>query len=233
MENFPSHIYIAIGAVIAALIAGVFSYLGLITSKETKISEFRQLWINALRKDISSYVSSMRSLLIFEDHMINKVDKKKKRKKNTKIDPTEVLIKQACLHDEALKSYYSICLRINRNENKEEAKEINNSFITPLEGSLNLFQSELRTEQSDQINRLLEAVIENGERLLKHEWDRVREGEKAYNLAKLAHIIFGCVITFSIFFFIAYGSQLMKNKLHSSTSIATENYKPCPYAKDN
>ena len=38
----------AIGAIAAALIAGLISLLGLIISKEQKVSDFRQAWIDAL-----------------------------------------------------------------------------------------------------------------------------------------------------------------------------------------
>lgn len=39
----------AVGAVVAALIAGTLAFAGLIISKENKTSEFRQAWIDALR----------------------------------------------------------------------------------------------------------------------------------------------------------------------------------------
>jgi len=40
-------------ATTAAILAAVASFLGLMISKESKISEFRQKWIDELRKDIS------------------------------------------------------------------------------------------------------------------------------------------------------------------------------------
>ena len=46
----------AIGLIIAAIIAGVVSFLSLIISKEQSISDFRQQWIDALRKDIAIIV---------------------------------------------------------------------------------------------------------------------------------------------------------------------------------
>jgi hypothetical protein len=48
---------IAVGAVSAALIAGLVSLLGLIVSKEQKVSEFRQAWIDALRSELSSLIA--------------------------------------------------------------------------------------------------------------------------------------------------------------------------------
>ena len=40
-------------ATTAAILAAIASFLGLMISKESKISEFRQKWIDELRKDIS------------------------------------------------------------------------------------------------------------------------------------------------------------------------------------
>ena len=51
MLNLPD---VAIGTMIAAFIAGLVSLLSLIISKEQKVSEFRQAWIDALRAEISS-----------------------------------------------------------------------------------------------------------------------------------------------------------------------------------
>jgi len=44
---------IVFGTVLAALIAGVFSYFNLVNSKEQKVSEFRQAWNNSLRSGLS------------------------------------------------------------------------------------------------------------------------------------------------------------------------------------
>jgi hypothetical protein len=52
----------AIGAVVAALIAGTVSLLGLIISKEQKTSEFRQAWIDALRCDLSAFLTQINAI---------------------------------------------------------------------------------------------------------------------------------------------------------------------------
>ena len=49
----------AVSTLTVAFIAGGFSLLGLIISKEQKISDFRQSWIDALRDDIALYVSKV------------------------------------------------------------------------------------------------------------------------------------------------------------------------------
>jgi len=52
----------AIGAVVAALIAGIVSLLGLIISKEQKTSEFRQAWIDALRCDLTAFLTQINAI---------------------------------------------------------------------------------------------------------------------------------------------------------------------------
>src|SRR5579864_3724332 len=45
------------GTIIAAFIAAVISLVGLLISKENKVSEFRQAWIDALREEIASVIT--------------------------------------------------------------------------------------------------------------------------------------------------------------------------------
>ena len=45
------------GTIIAAVIAAIISLLGLIISKETKVSEFRQAWIDSLRAEIAAVIT--------------------------------------------------------------------------------------------------------------------------------------------------------------------------------
>lgn len=58
-------LYTAIATFIAALMAALASFLVAVMSKEQKISEFRQAWIDALRNDISEFESKAGTLLSF------------------------------------------------------------------------------------------------------------------------------------------------------------------------
>jgi hypothetical protein len=44
------------GPLIAAFVTGFIALIGLIISKEQKVSEFRQAWIDGLRSDIGSFI---------------------------------------------------------------------------------------------------------------------------------------------------------------------------------
>ena len=54
---------VAIGAVTAALIGAIISLVGLIVAKESKVSEFRQSWIDALRSELSAFLTNANSVV--------------------------------------------------------------------------------------------------------------------------------------------------------------------------
>lgn len=65
---------VAIGAIIAAIIAGTIAVAGLIGAKENKISEFRQDWVNALRSESAKLISHAIALdglvgVVFKDRL--------------------------------------------------------------------------------------------------------------------------------------------------------------------
>ncbi|HDX8380284.1 TPA: hypothetical protein RQM98_002566 [Aeromonas salmonicida] len=62
-EVFEEKAIVLLGAMFAALVAGFFAFTNLVASKDNKISEFRQDWINSLRESISCYISSLTYLL--------------------------------------------------------------------------------------------------------------------------------------------------------------------------
>jgi len=52
-------LYMAIGPIIAAIIGAVVALVSLIISKESKLSEFRQAWIDSLRQEIADFLSNI------------------------------------------------------------------------------------------------------------------------------------------------------------------------------
>lgn len=46
------------GPIIAAMIAGFIAFIGMIITKENKVSEFRQAWINDFREEISYLIEA-------------------------------------------------------------------------------------------------------------------------------------------------------------------------------
>jgi len=189
MQELPGQLLVAVGAIIAALIAGAFSYFNLITAKESKVSEFRQQWIDALRQEIATYVSRIRTLMA-----LGVSDESSNTETNL-----ELLKERSRLHEEALAAYSAIHLRINKNEVDKYAKGLNDEFIKALEDA----QEDFEFGDND-LKLGLKEVISKAAPVLKHEWNRVRAGESSYRCAKWMSwiIIIGAFVGFAVMVFL-------------------------------
>lgn len=188
MISLPDTVFIAFGVVAAAIIAGVFSYINLVSVKESKVSEFRQDWINDLRKEISEYISSARALMENLRH-----------DNHRQMIPRDVFMAKKNNHGDIynhmLNSKVSILLRINVKEKKPEIRKINNDFISLVEEIHDDFESAEFASAEEKIERL----ISKSRELLKYEWNRARDGEKGYRVVKTAALAtVGFAVTFLI-----------------------------------
>jgi len=181
VDAVPGQLFIALGAVVAALIAGAFSYFNLVSEKESKVSEFRQNWINELRTEISTYVSRIQAVTTLGSYIHNTPVEDKYN--------IELLRERSRLYEEALSAYHSIHLRINKNEKRPDAKRINDSFVSAIEESQECYKA----GEEDDLGYRLEQVVETAGPLLKHEWNRVRSGEPSYRWAKGIALVLVCL----------------------------------------
>ncbi|WP_332656966.1 hypothetical protein [Brevundimonas sp.] len=168
---------VAIGAILAALIAGLVSLLGLIVSKEQKTSEFRQSWIDALREEMAVYAASINTL--HDALLVTYKDFEHKHEKMSSV------------YHELNKATFRIELRVN-------PKEAGHT------GLLNTM-SDIREIASDANGITLEALkpleakfIADAQAILKSEWRRVKRGELAFVIAKWAALVFVVVASISI-----------------------------------
>ncbi|WP_122047094.1 hypothetical protein [Vibrio atlanticus] len=60
--EIPNTLFVAVGAVIAALITSGVSLVNLVISKESKVSEFRREWVVSLQNDISELLGKVTKL---------------------------------------------------------------------------------------------------------------------------------------------------------------------------
>jgi hypothetical protein len=154
---------VAIGAIAAALIAGIISLLGLIVSKEQKVSEFRQAWIDALRKDISElicYTNAIYRIIIIKETI------KEKLEEHTHLDIGKFN-----------QTSTSIRLRLNA---KERSSRAILSTIDELESIID----QKRPTTTEELNIIERRLIEETGLVLKNEWNRVKRGELVYSAAK-------------------------------------------------
>ena len=167
---------IAVGAVSAALIAGLVSLLGLIVSKEQKVSEFRQAWIDALRSEISALIAHAQAIHAVHIAGFGSAQEAWKTARDDFFGINEAAS--------------SIRLRLNP---KEEAAQAVLGQISALEevfapGQLPRQQEILRIEKE---------LVSAAQALLKKEWQRVQDGERVYRIARFAALAISaaCVLT--------------------------------------
>jgi hypothetical protein len=156
----------AVGAIAAALIAGLVSLLGLIISKEQKVSEFRQAWIDSLRDDIATIIARVNAI---HGAMLAGYPNPAERWKVIKDD--FIGINEAAARAK---------LRLNP---KEEGPA--KSVLGILEEQETIFNSGAAPDFV-RLAALEKKLVAEAQILLKQEWKRVRSGELTYRIARIA-----------------------------------------------
>jgi hypothetical protein len=172
MEGIPTNWLIPLGTIAAALIAGCFSFLNLVISKEQKVSEFRQAWIDKLRDDISEYVASISFLAV-----ANKAWVQEKRQ-----DVLEHHKAMQSSFGAASHTFTSIVLRINPSDGDETMRSRNQDFLS----TLTSVRDAVRRFDFDEARNLADTLSDKAEPILKNEWERVKKGELIYRLTQYA-----------------------------------------------
>ncbi|WP_127159673.1 hypothetical protein [Xanthomonas arboricola] len=184
MHALPPTALIAFGVITAALIAGSFSYLNLVMSKEQKVSEFRQIWIDSLRKDIADYCAAAMYLSSAYDLLEEDAPEKPSLSEYLKAVESQT--------GRATYAYTSIILRINPADKSKELKEHNLAFLDVLERSRNA----LREDRFSDAKMFLDDLQAKARPILKLEWNRVRDGEPIFRLTRWVAlaIILGAIV---------------------------------------
>jgi hypothetical protein len=174
MYELPPTALIAVGVITAALIAGSFSYLNLVISKEQKVSEFRQSWIDSLREDIADYCAAAVFLSSAYDLLEEEVPGKP-----SSIEYLKAIEIQTA---KATHAYTSIVLRINPEDKNKKLREHNIALLNVLERS----RKALREDRFAEAKTLLDDLQVKARPILKLEWNRVRDGEPLFRVTRWA-----------------------------------------------
>lgn len=173
---------VAIGAIAAALIAGLISLLGLIISKEQKTSEFRQAWIDSLRSELSLVIAHANAI-----HGASAANLGNLANAGGSASELWKVVRQdfVGINEGTAK----IRLRLNPREKQAQAVL---GAIDELEQLLSPGQMMNYVK----INALEKHLVSEAQVLLKAEWTRVQEGEATYKVARFAAlaISIACVI---------------------------------------
>ncbi|ULR87411.1 hypothetical protein [Comamonas sp. B21-038] len=176
-----------IATVAAAALAGLISLLVVVITKEQKVSEFRQQWIDALRADVSALLAAYSVA-----HQMVIAWKKDNRSESELWEKHKDLVTQA----DTLMS--QIKLRLNPNEHLHQTLE---KHLDQLDEQ---FASDKPCEEVN-TETLDKRILETTRKILKEEWNRVRRGEATHRWAlRIATAIFA--ICAAILAFLVYES---------------------------
>ena len=183
-----------IATVVAALITAVISFVNLTLSKEQKTSEFRQAWIDGLRVDLAIFFSSARGLC--------RTMQEARSPSATDEDIQDFKFGKEKIGNMRLAgadSLYRIKLRLNKNE--PEHKELNRLLESAIR-TQNKINIEKGNDYTEAFNAI-ELAASYSQDILKNEWERVKLGERSFQIAKntvIPLIIIFCVTLIVVLF---------------------------------
>jgi hypothetical protein len=166
--NTPPEMLATLGVIGAAIFGGLVSFIVSVLSKDQKTSEFRQAWIDALRTDISEYVSRN---LAFVDAV-----KIQGARPNADAELGEYILSerfQDMLDIEATRA--RILLRLNPTEHSKLVTLVNNVYGRTGVAAVDEFAS---------LAERIEALVGETQKVLKREWRRVKTGEPVFFMTK-------------------------------------------------
>lgn len=164
--------------ILVALIAACASFIGLVITKEAKISEFRHEWIGKLRNeivDLTAAIDELRITGFLEQDPANRI-----------ICFTD---QSKTIYTNIIRLIHSIKLRLNPDDSDGML-----GFLDQLE-SVVLSQ----IVNNSVAGKLLNTLEEHSHKLLKQEWERVKKGEEWFHRTKYAilFLLASLVIMFS------------------------------------
>jgi len=174
----------------AALIAGVASFLGLLITNQSKVSEFRQEWIDALRSEVATLISAV--------FTIQDVQSRNKSRARSGEIAQELQVNNAGgsnldqVFTELHKSNALISLRLNMKEKESRA-------IIDAMAALRtvIYDADAGFEQvAVKVNDLTHAT----QLVLKNEWRRVKRGEAVYRWTFRAAVLSIFILLIVLFF---------------------------------
>lgn len=153
--------------IIAALIAAFIAFIGFILTKENKISEFRQQWIDSLRADLAELLSILNKMSDSYSSSSIKIP-------GRSVDYSSMLLSQ---HKESIvRQVTKIKLRLNPEEKDSE-------FKIALDKVEKLVSNPI---QVPRIKNVIAELEDSGHKLFKAEWERVKKGEPWFYWSKIA-----------------------------------------------
>ncbi|WP_413672492.1 hypothetical protein ACEN9H_25175 [Massilia cellulosiltytica] len=160
------------GTLAAALVAGGIARANLIASKETKVSEFRQAWIDSLREDLAALFSNTRTVCrAMQEHRWPNPSHAEL------FNFPQARIVEA--RHAAGETFHRIRLRLN--DSQSDHKELRRRLSAMMQATQDyIIDSDVPVSLPIDA---VESAAQYAEVVLKSEWETVKRGESAYQSA--------------------------------------------------
>ncbi|HEY5801377.1 MAG TPA: hypothetical protein VIT92_14225 [Burkholderiaceae bacterium] len=178
----------AVGPVIAAAIAGLVVFISTVLTKEQKTSEFRQVWIDEIRTDISEYMSGVSEVVAMS----------KKKKVGTE-EHDKFLDDNFELFHELQAIEHRIVLRLNTTEHAELITKVREFRKQMLHAHKQVNPKKIEQQLTDEL-------VQSTKEVLTYEWKRVKKGEPSFRVGK-----WGALTLMSFFAAVVFGKALFSN----------------------
>ena len=194
--ELPVFSIVAMATITASLITTICSFVNLTLTKEQKISEFRQAWIDALREDLSIFFACARAFARATEEEFRFAENTE-NKNLFKISPEKV----SEIRYQVAEVYSRITLRLNAEEHEHE--ELLRLLGVAIEKQNIAIKEKL---DSSETMKAIRIATEYSRPLLKTEWDRVKKGEPAFRNAKNSAAGLIILLCAALASFVIYGS---------------------------
>ncbi|EZI31882.1 hypothetical protein BW31_03861 [Pantoea agglomerans] len=175
INQIPSTVYIAAGTLLASLIAGVFSYLNMIASKENKVSEFRLVWIDGLRNEVADFCSAMLGYSLVMNNYKKYLNSFDIVNNNSHL---KWLIEISNHRSLALSSITKIRLRLNHQALDKDTPE--KELLSAIDNA----REKINKEDFGNISETINRVRATAAPILKSSWETVKRGETGYIIVR-------------------------------------------------
>lgn len=184
--EIPDKAWIAVGTIIAAVIAGLISFVNILIAKDQKTTELRQAWIDALRQVTSEFTAHAMTMVslrnITRPVVIDNLNKEEGNRDLAFSRLKDFFEEQS---RPSLELRNRILLYLNPKEHVELIQDIEELHRA------SYLDSKLDGEEAFAI---AEKVLKKTQVLLKKEWERVKRGERFYRTTKYV-LAFVLVVT--------------------------------------
>jgi len=220
----------------AGFITAIVSVVKLVNEKENKTSEFRQAWTNSIRNciaDLAAKLSALTSAYVHQKRLLDIEAKlcltdgihtaKRLEVIRAEIENTNKTI-ASNTHDQY--QTFALC-KLHFKPDEKDFLPIEAQFKSIRDGYAEILKSK-KTDEREKIKshnyENIQAIIDSGRKILKNEWERVKEGEavykhtKAYSFGGGIVMLFVLIITGGIALYLV--STTSENKLNGSSNLS-------------